>query len=251
MAHLARKAFQLTPTELLYQQKRYRGKINLKKPKIFYKKAVVNELLKPFYIDPNKDKTLDELCTNALFVERKNELGPYDTILMKELRNWFDNSKMAAFIHVNSITEEDKFEVKVPLKRANMYYKYYSPHIVRAALENSPYQALDPLISKFTAFVFSPDINVIALEKILKKCKQMYTMGGVLEGHALVYDDFLRYGKMDITMAHLGLVQALQSAGGVNLNRQLTHHQTTLVSRLQQIGTNEKTTDEDEKPVPV
>ncbi|XP_076679592.1 large ribosomal subunit protein uL10m-like [Andrena cerasifolii] len=251
MAHLARKAFQLTPTELLYQQKRYRGKINLKKPKIFYTKAVVNELLKPFYIDPNKDKTLDELCTNALFVESKNELSPYDKILKKELCNWIENSKMVALIHVNSITEEDKFEVRVPLKRANMYYKFYSPHIVRAALENSPYQALDPLISKFTAFVFSPDINVTALEKILKKCKQMYTMGGVLDGHVLVYDDFLKYGKMDITTAHLGLVQALQNAGGVTLNRQLTHHQATLVSRLQQIGTNEKTTDEDKKPVPV
>ena len=249
MAHLARKAFQLTPTELLYQQKRYRGKINLKKPKIFYTKAVVNELLKPFYIDPNKDKTLDELCTNAVLVERKSELSPYDKILMKELRNWFDNSKMAACIHVNSITEEDKFEVRVFLKRANMYYKFYSPHIVRAALENSSYQALDPLISRYTAFVFSPDINVIALEKILKKCKQMYTLGGVLQGHVLEYDDFLNYGKMDITMAHLGLVQALQNAGGVNLNRQLTHHQATLVSRLQQIGTNEKTTDEDKKPV--
>lgn len=78
-----------------------------------------------------------------------------------------------------------------------------------------------------------------------------FYLGGVLEGHALDYDDFLRYGKMDITTAHLSLVQALQSAGGVNLNRQLTHHQTTLVSRLQQIGTNEKTTDENEKPVPV
>ena len=41
---------------------------------------------------------------------------------------------------------------------------------------------------------------------------------------------------MDITEARLGLLHTLQTAGGVNLNRQLNHHQSTLVSRLQQIG---------------
>lgn len=59
---------------------------------------------------------------------------------------------------------------------------------------------------------------------------------GILEGRLLNLNDFLKYGKMDITEARSGLVHTLQTAGGLNLNRQLTHHQTTLVSRLDQIG---------------
>lgn len=239
MAQFVKKAFQLTPNQLLYQQKRYRGKINIRKPKIFFKKRVLNELLTPFFANPNEGKTLEELCLNTKGTETERELGPYDKIIAREARNWFDSSKMIACLHVNSISGLDKFDVQVPLFRANMYYKYYSPHLVRHVIKDSPYEALAPLVSKMTAFVFSPEINVTALQSIIKKCRKMYTLGGVLEGQVLKFDDFLKYGTMDITTAHCGLVQVLQTAGGVNLNRQLTHHQSTLVSRLKQIGTNE------------
>ncbi|XP_043257279.1 39S ribosomal protein L10, mitochondrial [Colletes gigas] len=252
MAHLVKNAFQLTPNQLLYQQKRYRGKINLKKPKVFYKKAVVNALLTPFFINPNQDKTLDELCRNALGEKGNYELGPYEKIIAKEVRNWFDNSKMVACLHVNSIKENDLFDIKVSLKMANMYYKKYGTRIVRKAIEDSPYEGISPLLSQNTAFVFSPDINVAALEKIFKKCFQIYMMAGILEGQVFKYDYFIKYGSMDMTSAQLGLVQVLQNAGGVNLNQQLTHHQTTLVARLKQIGTNETPSNEnEEESVPV
>lgn len=74
---------------------------------------------------------------------------------------------------------------------------------------------------------------------------------GILEGHVLNKQDFLKYGKMDLTSARVHLVQVLQDAGGNNLNRQLTHHQSTLVTRLKQIGTNETTSGENEESVPV
>ncbi|XP_012143021.1 large ribosomal subunit protein uL10m isoform X2 [Megachile rotundata] len=245
MAQFMKKALQLTPNQLLYQQKRFRGKINLKKPKIFFKKAVVNKLVEPFFINPSAGKSLEELCWNRIEKEKIKELGPYDKILAREVRNWFDQSKMIACLHVNSLPEREKFEVKVPLYRANMYYKQYGPHIVFEAIKDSPYGGIAPLVSKCTAFVFSPDINVRALQKIINKCKKMFTLGGILEGHVLSHDDFLKYGEMNMTSVQLGLVQLLQNAGGANLNRQLTHHQSTLVTRLKQIGTNETTSAND------
>lgn len=68
--------------------------------------------------------------------------------------------------------------------------------------------------------------------------------GGVLEGQILKYDDFLKFKDITITIAQSNLVQVLQNAGGVNLTRQLTHHQSTLLTRLKQIGTNETTSDD-------
>ncbi|XP_076242161.1 large ribosomal subunit protein uL10m-like [Calliopsis andreniformis] len=251
MAHFITKAFQLTPNQLLYQQKRFRGKINIKKPKIFYKNKVLNELLTPFYINPNKDKTLEEFCSEANVVRVEKELGPYDKILVKDIRNWFDNSKMIACVHVNSIYQEDLFEIEVPLRRANMYFKRYGRHLMNAAIEDTPYEGLKPLISNFSAWIFSPDINVTALQKIIKKTTKLYTIGGALEGYVLNYDDFLKYGQMDMMTAQVGLVQVLQNAGGVNLNRQLTHHQSTLVTRLGQIGTNAKQTNENDQSASV
>lgn len=56
---------------------------------------------------------------------------------------------------------------------------------------------------------------------------------------------------MDLTSSRVQLVQLLQNAGGNNLNRQLTHHQSTLVTRLKQISTDETTSGENEESVPV
>lgn len=56
---------------------------------------------------------------------------------------------------------------------------------------------------------------------------------------------------MDLTTSRMQLVQLLQNAGGNNLDQQLTHHQSTLVARLKQIGTNETTSGENEESVPV
>ncbi|CAK9812802.1 39S ribosomal protein L10, mitochondrial [Anthophora plagiata] len=242
MAHFVKKALQLMPNQLMYQQKRYRGKINIRKPKIYYKKAVLNELLTPFFTNPNKDKTLEQFCVEVKSTQTKKPLTPYEVILSREVRNWFDKSKMIALLHVNSISELDKFDVRVLLHRENMHYKYYGSRIVLEAIKNSPYEGIIPLISKYTAYVFGPEIKVTALQKIMKKSKKMYALGGLLEGQVLTLDKFMEYGEMDITAVHLSLVQILQSAG-VNLNQQLTHHPSTLVTRLKQIGTKE-TTDE-------
>lgn len=170
-------AFQLTPNQLLYQQKRYRGKINIRKPKIYFKKRVLNELLTPFFINPNKDKTLEQLCENTKTKEFENRLGPYDTIIAREVRNWFDNSKMIVILHVNSIMELDVFDVKVALFKENMHYKRYGAHIVSNMIKDSPYESLAPLISNYTAFVFSPEIKIAAVNKIFKKNKKMYILG--------------------------------------------------------------------------
>jgi len=72
-----------------------------------------------------------------------------------------------------------------------------------------------------------------------------------LEGHLLNRQDFLKYGKLDLTTLRMHFVQVLQNAGGNNLNQQLTHHQSALLARLKQIGTNTTVSDENEESVPV
>lgn len=175
-------AFQITPNTILYQQKRFRGKINIQKPrKPHYLRTLVNEFLTPFYPSPNEGKTLEELCNNVKNAERRKkvkvEYNPYHIILAREVRNWFDNSKMVAICHLNSMTQEDQFDLAVPLKRANMYYKRYNKTILKLALADSPYEATMPLYSSHCSIVFSSDINVDAFEKIVKKFPQVILLG--------------------------------------------------------------------------
>jgi hypothetical protein len=76
-------------------------------------------------------------------------------------------------------------------------------------------------------------------------------IAGILEGHLLNRQDFLKYGKLDLTTLRMHLVQVLQNAGGNNLNQQLTHHQSVLLARLKQIDTNTTISDKNEESVPV
>ncbi|XP_072756229.1 large ribosomal subunit protein uL10m-like isoform X2 [Anoplolepis gracilipes] len=241
---------------ILYQQKRFRGKINIQKPrKPFYFRGLVNEFLEPFYPARNRNKELEELCHKAINAVKKKELGkkynPYQRIIAREVRNSFDNSKLVAICHQNSMTMEEVFELRVALKKAKMYYKQYSKTIMKLALTDSPYTATLPLYDVSHGIVFGSDTNVTVLEKIIKKFPQVFLLAGILEGQLLSCDDFLRYGKMDLTTSRMHLVQLLQNAGGNNLNQQLTYHQSTLVARLKQIGINETTSDENEESVPV
>ena len=84
---------------------------------------------------------------------------------------------MIVILHVNSIMELDVFDVKVALFKENMHYKRYGAHIVSNMIKDSPYENLAPLISNYTAFVFSPEIKIAAVNKIFKKNKKMYILG--------------------------------------------------------------------------
>lgn len=135
----------------------------------------------PFYLSPNKDKELEELCHKAINATKRKELGevanPYQRIIAREVRNWFDNSKLVAICHQNSMTMEEVFELRVSLKKANMYYKQYSKKIMKLALNNSPYTATLPLYKTSHGVVFGSDTNVTDFQKIVKKFPQVILLG--------------------------------------------------------------------------
>lgn len=158
---------------------------------------------------------------------------------------------MIAFFHRNSMKQEDQFDLAVPLKRKNMYLKSYGATVMDLAVKDTQYKAIEPLYRQPFYVIFSPEENVSDLRKIIKKFPQIHLMAGILNGRLLSANEFLLYGQMDITMARASLVQILQNAAGNNLNQQITHHQSTLVSRLRQIGTSEVPSNENDKSVPV
>lgn len=137
----------------------------------------MNVFLTPFYKRKNEDKPLEELCFKANKVDTTQEYNPYERIIARDVRNWFDTSKMIAICHQNSITGEERFELEVPLRKANMYSKRYGKKIMKLALEDLPYAASLPLYSSHFTLVFSPEINVAAFEKIIKKSPSVILLG--------------------------------------------------------------------------
>lgn len=235
------------------QQKRFKSKINVQKPRRpHHVRAKYLKFVIPFYpARPEKSLPLIERCTNvtdANLVKQK-EVHPYVQILAREALNWFNNSKMIAIYHLNPMNMEVRFNLAVPLKKSNMHLKGYGLNVLKLALEGTQYAAILPLFKSPCSIIFSSEPQVAELQNITKRTKHIILMAGILEGRLLSRNEFLRYGEMDLTMVRSGLVQVLQTAGGNNLNRQLTHHQSTLVSRLNQIEEGEATRDENSTTV--
>ncbi|XP_012276160.1 39S ribosomal protein L10, mitochondrial [Orussus abietinus] len=241
------------------QQKRFRGKINIQRPqKLHFERQKVMDFVTPFYRSPNLDIPLWEKCRKSKQVERESTENPYRSVVARIAKNWLDNSKMVAFLHQNSISKSDTFDLMVALRKHNIYLKSYGRKTMEEAVMGTRFEAILSVYCSENMLAFCTTGTPVAqLEKTLKRAPQYILLAGILEGKLLHLNDFLRYGKMDLQSTQVGLVQVLQSAAGGSLNHQLTYHQTTLVSRLNQIATPETPTDKtdqqddkDEQPAP-
>ncbi|XP_046737703.1 39S ribosomal protein L10, mitochondrial [Diprion similis] len=250
MTSLLNKAWLLPTRQVIVQPKRFRGKINIQRPKApHYKRAVVEKFVEPIYFNARWGKPLSELCANLQNqsaqdgVEKMAEPHPMRRIIAREARNWFENSNMIAFCHANPFPGEEKFNFAVALKKQNMHFKVYGRPTIELALKDTPFPAVLPLFQSHSLTIFSPNTDIRTLLKLLQKRSELVLMAGIINGKLMSKNELVSYAAMgDITAVRSRLVQVLQNAGGVNLNRQLTHHQSTLVSRLKQISSPAETT---------
>lgn len=241
MSIISTKVFRPIQRQIMFEQKRCRTKINIQKPRIpHFKRRCIEEFVTPFYDPPRPILPVHELCGNIIDKKKKLEavesINPYQIIIGREVLNWFNNSKMIAFLHKNSIKSEDEFEFNVSLRRENMYLKYYGYKTMEAGLKGTKYENVLQLWGAPGNIVFCDKPKVDKLLKIIKKTPQMILMAGILDGVFLNVNDFKKYGSMDLTTAQAGLVQTLRTAGGGDLHSKLNQHQMTFVNRLDQIG---------------
>uniref|UniRef100_A0A8W7PCC3 Large ribosomal subunit protein uL10m n=1 Tax=Anopheles coluzzii TaxID=1518534 RepID=A0A8W7PCC3_ANOCL len=212
--------------------RRFRGKINIQRPRPpHYERARVLEVIKPYYKKPE----FNAPCIDA---ERAKEMkskldNPYETIIAREARNWFEHSNLVAFVHVNSIKQEDMFKAQVALHRHNVSVKVYGKSIMRKAVADTRFEAILPLFEAKTAIIFSPEVQKIKqVLSVLKKTPQLVLMGGIVEGRLLSKNEFMAYATMpDITTVRAQFAAVLDSVGG-KIVGDLQCHQSQLVNLL-------------------
>lgn len=181
---------------------------------------------------------MTELCslkqsTATKKVETVRVKNPYEQIIAKEVVNWFNNSKMVAIFHVNSISADDMFNVRVQLFKQNMHFKVYSKHVMSQALLGTKYESVLPLFDSNNGIVFSPEQNLSKLLKTVKKNSQMMLLAGIVEGQLMSKSqlhDFAALPSLDIVRAQFAAV--LQNAGGNSLVTLLQANQIALAAAL-------------------
>uniref|UniRef100_A0A182RWR2 Large ribosomal subunit protein uL10m n=1 Tax=Anopheles funestus TaxID=62324 RepID=A0A182RWR2_ANOFN len=223
--------------------RRFRGKINIQRPRPpHYERARVLEIIKPYYKKPE----FDAPCIDAERMQQSKTVNnPYETIIAREARNWFEHSKLVALLHVNSIRQEDMFKVQVALHRHNISVKVYGKSIMRKAVADTKYEAIMPLFEAKTAIIFSPEGQKIKhVLNVLKKTPQLVLMGGIVEGKLLSRNEFMAYATMpDLTTVRAQFAAVLDNVGG-KIVADLQCHQSQLVNLLDAYAKNNSQTDE-------
>ncbi|XP_065093344.1 large ribosomal subunit protein uL10m [Ochlerotatus camptorhynchus] len=212
--------------------KRFRGKINIQRPrKPHYERARVLDLVKPVYKQPD----FNAPCVDAGRTQIAQKIeNPYEKIIAREVRNWLDHSKMVAFIHLNSIKQEDFFKVQVALHRLQMNVKIYGKSIIQQAVDGTQYEPIQSLFDVKTAMIFCPDeAKIRQLLNVLKKAPQFVLLAGIIQGQFLSKNEFIGYASLpDLTTARAQLTGVLYSAGA-KIVSDLECHQNQLVNVLE------------------
>lgn len=135
--------------------------------------------VQPIYINEKKNAPIIDLCTKPLEAEHKKEVdyNPLEIIFAKECLNWFNHSKMIIFFHKNAFNKEETFEATVKLRKENMYLIEYGKKIVTKALQGSKYEPVLKIYNSHNLMIFSPDVNVSKMLKVMKKYPQLIMLG--------------------------------------------------------------------------
>ncbi|XP_068621448.1 large ribosomal subunit protein uL10m [Battus philenor] len=214
--------------------KRFRGKINIQKPrKPHFQRQLLIDLSKPVY-GPPKYKLPDVVLCDKIKSDQKTEIkNPFERILAKECLDWFNTSKMIVFLHMNSISMEDKTPIFATLKKNNMHLRTYGKKIVSMATTGTRYEAVNCLFSSHQNIIFGQPENADKMFKILKKAPQLVVMAGIIQDRLMSKNELVEYSKLpSLEVARSQLCGVLHSAASC-LVGQINQSQQTLVSHLE------------------
>lgn len=163
--------------------------------------------------------------------------NPYEEILAREIKNWFDHSKMIGIVHINSIHGEDFFKAAVEFHKNGMHLKKYGRSLLSRAILGSNYECLLPLNenkSFSTGFIFGTEHNnVTRMLKAIKKTPQMTLLCGVVENKLLSKNEFTNYASLpDIDIVRSQFTNVLNLAAS-QIVQNLQSHQANLVNILE------------------
>lgn len=194
-----------------------------------YERARVIAVTQPQYAP----EPVNKKCVELLDRKVTKAENPYEKIIAREVRNWFDQSRLTAIFDLNSITQEELFKIRVAFHQKGMSLKSYGRSIMQKALGGTKYEATLPLYNGKFCLVFGPEETCLKeVLRITKKVPQMILLAGVLENRIMSRTEMTKYVALpDIQIARSQLCNVLQMAAG-GLVSNLEAHQKQLVQIL-------------------
>lgn len=164
----------LTP---LVQSQRFRGKINIQKPRApHFERATYLALTKP-YFEKKASPSLIDLCNKNVNLRKEDVENPFQNIIAKELLQLFRSSRLIGFFHKNSMNSEQEFKAKVLFKRQNMDFKNFGKKTLQIAVTGTPYESVLDIYCSHNMIVFSPQPEIKKMIAVAKKFPQLALLG--------------------------------------------------------------------------
>lgn len=114
-----------------------------------------------------------ELCGDLRPKLEKTVENPFQKLLAKDCFNWFNQSRLVAVFHLNSMSADEQFKAYVAYKKHNMYLKIYGHETLNMALVGTKFEAFTEHYISHNIMLFSPEANIKQMLKISKKFRQM------------------------------------------------------------------------------
>lgn len=220
------------------QSKRFRGKINVQKPrKPHFERALWEAVTRPRY---PKVSAVD-LCQRKMGMkqleeesEMKKELHPYEAILTRELFEYFDKAQMILICQKNSMDAYEYFKFRVECHKRKVKAFVYNRKIIKNAIQDTRYQTMLPLLleTPYNCLLFGEEWNVESLLKVFKKTPKMLLLAGSLGDRYMSRAELEHFAALpDLTTLRAQFAETLNSAGG-QLTNLLQSHQSNLCQLL-------------------
>lgn len=229
-SHWIGPAVILQSKNLLVQSKRFRGKINIQRPKPpHYERALFNAVTKPIYekipiIVTCREKQLEILQQQ----KEKPEPHQYEKICGRELRELFESNEMAIICHRNSIRTNDFFDFKVLLHKKNVKVKLSGKRVQAIALNGTKFENLQTLFEVSNCMLFGSASALPDVLKILRKSPKVVLLAGTIHDRILSKNELVELSNMpDLQILRAQFTATLNIAGGQILNN-LQAHQSNL-----------------------
>lgn len=226
-------AFLLQSENVLVQSKRFRGKINIRKPRPpHYERAVFNAVTQPFY----KIKTVVEVCRETQEKELQmnkivREPNPYEILLAREMREAFESSEMILICQKNSMKGLDYFRFKVALHKKNVKIMVHGSQVRKTALNGTKFASMLQIMNVSSCMLFGDASSLGDVLKILRKVPQVILLTGSMSDRLLSKNELVEYSTLDLQTARAQFAATLSTAGGQVLNN-LQAHQSNLCYML-------------------
>lgn len=222
----------------MVQSKRFRGKINVQKPrKPHYQRALFEAVTQPRY----PRVTAVDLCQQKLEMKQlhleldiKKELHPYEAILTRELFEYFDKAQMILIGQKNSIDEYEFFKFRVECHKRKVKTCIYNRKIIKNAIQDTRFHAMLPLLlqTPYSCMLFGQEWNVGSLLKVFKKTPKVLLLAGSLGNRYMSRAQLEHFASLpDLTTVRAQFVATLNSVGG-QLANNLQSHQGNLCQLL-------------------